>query len=371
MNQQSKHPPGSVQRWPMKFMGSAARYPSCGLQKSQPAKNGTYGLYRPALCRIGNGSQARSAMIQLAACYKKSDGLRFAPPILRLLAGSKLNTQKVTRARQAVAHVGGEKSDGFRFAAPILRLFCLVSIAFIGLGLRCPALAQVSIPAVLCNGNFDQTQAPLPKHGRVKVILPTSVAAELGAYVYDDGMMLGPRGWTCFENIRPTFISLRIYPSKLKSGDTGVSIQTWTGEDPWANISIIKIAGTYFPQIIDAAYVEKLLNDDPDLNLAKKDKENFLAKRFVADRLEYVNKYEFKFVTPREQLGLGAVAFANNGDVQARQVSSLRTSGITCLVNEPRLAYQLLMAAVRLPKSESYLSLPIEKYAQDSFLNCK
>jgi len=37
MNQQSKHPPGSVQRWPMKLMGSAARYPSYSLQKGPPA----------------------------------------------------------------------------------------------------------------------------------------------------------------------------------------------------------------------------------------------------------------------------------------------------------------------------------------------
>jgi len=37
MHQPSKHPPGSVQHWPMKFMGSAARYPSYSLQKGPPA----------------------------------------------------------------------------------------------------------------------------------------------------------------------------------------------------------------------------------------------------------------------------------------------------------------------------------------------
>jgi len=37
MTQKSKHPPGSAQRWPMKLMGSAARYPSYSLQKGPPA----------------------------------------------------------------------------------------------------------------------------------------------------------------------------------------------------------------------------------------------------------------------------------------------------------------------------------------------
>ncbi len=86
MNQKPQHPPGSVQRWPMKFMGSAARYPSHGLQKGRLAENGTHGFYPPALWRIGNGSQARSAIIQVSACYKKSDRLRFSPPVLRLIA---------------------------------------------------------------------------------------------------------------------------------------------------------------------------------------------------------------------------------------------------------------------------------------------
>jgi len=242
----------------------------------------------------------------------------------------------------------------------------LVTLIIIG---ACgPARSQVTVPAVSCSGDWDQTRVPLPIDGKIGVSFSSSVASRFEMYLYDTGMMLGPRSWHCSESIRATFIAIRIYPSSGGQDGPGISMQAWVGEDPWANQSIIQLAGRYFPSIIDSQYVINLLNDDPDLASEKVlGAQKFLVPAYSTDQLKYLNSSELEFVTPSGKIGLGAIAFDANGDTKSRQTSSLETVGVVCLVDEPRPAYQLLMFSIRLSKKDSDLLGAIQRYGANYF----
>ncbi|MDR3520552.1 MAG: hypothetical protein P4L54_02945 [Acidocella sp.] len=157
-----------------------------------------------------------------------------------------------------------------QLARNFIRLTMVASMVVLGMASVSAAKAQVLVPAVNCSGQLSPRQGTLPNSKTVAIDIPLPQANQIAMYVFNGGMLMGPRGWECHSQVGVQASAIALMPigSFDKSqGEVYVTIigDTQTSDDqgryvgaegsmsPWAN--------TYFSEEMvkeaDAGYGRK------------------------------------------------------------------------------------------------------------------
>jgi len=261
-----------------------------------------------------------------------------------------------------------------------------------------PAKAQVSVPAVNCTGELSPRSQTLPLSGKVDIDIPAPEANQLAMYLFDAGMLLGPRGWECHTQggVQASAVTLMPNGSANKSqgevyvviiGDTqmtdaeGRYVGVEGSMSPWAN--------TYFPEEMAketaAGYGPKTtiklhryqtdrvwyppprsvtITDNLFGNVQQFSYTDFLATYMTPDRRFGVGS-EILFGFGHDFLGYGFMGYQYHGLMPSNYTNGLPIQGYIKLhINPNDVAETVNLFAISLPKEQLNLLSPILGYAE-------
>ena len=218
-----------------------------------------------------------------------------------------------------------------------------------------PVTAASTIPFVGCPSDSDG--GPITPTGEPIIAnIPEDIANKLALYVNVFNLaVLAPRGWKCSGGQAVVDNSISIYPPSSSPHNTSV-------------ISIAHVAYTnripnkyvlYFPTIMT---MKAALNEAAGWGQTP---DQYIIKRYLSDRITYIDKTTIEFMTPANHVGLGNALLSNPDDTPVPV--PLTIFGLIGY-NMTGDSYEETLA-VELPESLSYLHAYIISFAKDCYFN--
>lgn len=221
-----------------------------------------------------------------------------------------------------------------------------------------PAEAHIAVPAVSCSGDLSPDPESLPQGNQIMVELPSSVATELGMYIFASGMMLGPRGWKCQTktDIQGYYSIVLIYPPKEDDHLHEIKeIFNTADVNPQAKAIVDEWAYAYFPDVLGKYTYYPVGGGSPVTTDP--------LSVYGTDTLKHSSSMIVKYTTPANHPGIGDDIIFDTGMPVDRAVG-IPIKGFLKMTVDKGDAVQMDLFAIVLPESLSGVSSYIQSQAE-------